>query len=108
MLMIRAIIRPAKVNEVLDALSAAGFPAVTKIDVFGRGKQKGLKVGDIHYDELPKEMLLMVVDDAAKEEIVNIIMRTAKTGDQGAFGDGKIFVSPVEKAYTISSTSEGL
>jgi nitrogen regulatory protein PII 1 len=108
MLMIRAIIRPAKVNEVLDALSAAGFPAVTKIDVFGRGKQKGLKVGDIHYDELPKEMLLMVVVDAAKEEIVNIIMRTAKTGDQGAFGDGKIFVSPVEKAYTISSTSEGL
>jgi nitrogen regulatory protein PII 1 len=108
MLMIRAIIRPAKVDEVLDALSGAGFAAVTKIGVFGRGKQKGLRVGDIHYDELPKEMLLLVVEDAAKEKVVDIIMRTAKTGDQGAYGDGKIFIGPVEEAYTISSMSKGL
>jgi len=37
--------------------SAAGFPAVTKTDVFGRGKQKGIQVGEIRYDEIPKEML---------------------------------------------------
>ena len=54
MKMIRAIIRPEKVDEVLVELSDAGFPAVTKIDVVGRGKQRGIKVGDVHYDELPK------------------------------------------------------
>lgn len=43
MLMVRAIIRPEKVNTVLEELMLAGFPAVTKMDVFGRGKQKGVK-----------------------------------------------------------------
>ena len=46
MKMVRAIVRPNKVGEVLSELSDAGFPAVTKIDVAGRGKQRGIKVGD--------------------------------------------------------------
>jgi nitrogen regulatory protein PII 1 len=108
MLMVRAIIRPEKTMEILANLSEAGFPAVTKIDVVGRGKQKGIKFGDVYYDEIPKEMLLMIVNDQDKERIVEIIMETAKTGENGAFGDGKIFVSPVEEAYTVSSKSKGL
>ncbi|MBM7866267.1 P-II family nitrogen regulator [Heliobacterium gestii] len=108
MLMVRAIIRPEKVTETLAELSAAGFPAVTKVDVVGRGKQRGIKVGDIYYDEIPKEMLLMIVNDDDKDEVIEIIMRTAKTGGTTAYGDGKIFVSPVEEAYTISSNSKGL
>ncbi len=108
MLMVRAIIRPEKVTEVLAALSEAGFPAVTKVDVVGRGKQKGLKFGDIYYDEIPKEMLLLIVEDADKDRVVQVIMATAKTGENGAFGDGKIFVSPVEEAYTVSTRSKGL
>ena len=108
MLMVRAIIRPEKVTEVLAALSEAGFPAVTKVDVVGRGKQKGLKFGDIYYDEIPKEMLLLIVADADKDRVVQVIMATAKTGENGAFGDGKIFVSPVEEAYTVSTRSKGL
>jgi nitrogen regulatory protein PII 1 len=108
MLMVRAIIRPEKAMEILANLSEAGFPAVTKIDVVGRGKQKGIKFGDVYYDEIPKEMLLMIVNDQDKERIVEIIMETAKTGENGAFGDGKIFVSPVEEAYTVSSKSKGL
>ncbi len=63
MLMIKAIIRPEKVGIVLSELCDAGFPAVTKLDVVGRGKQRGVKVGDVHYDELPKEMLMLVVSD---------------------------------------------
>jgi len=55
MLMIRSIIRPEKVNTVLTELMQAGFPAVTKMDVFGRGKQKGVKVGDVFYDEIPRK-----------------------------------------------------
>lgn len=108
MLMIRAIIRCEKSTEVLAELSAAGFPAVTKIDVVGRGKQKGVKVGEVHYDEIPKDMLLFIINDEDKDKVVEIIMKTAKTGATGAFGDGKIFVSPVDEAYTVSSNSKGL
>ena len=63
MLLVRAIIRPEKVSIVLTELLSAGFPAVTKMDVFGRGRQKGVKVGDVHYDEIPKEMLLCVIKE---------------------------------------------
>ncbi len=108
MLMVRAIIRPEKVGVVLSELCDAGFPAVTKIDVIGRGKQRGVKIGDIHYDEIPKEMLLLVVKDEYKDDVIRVIMRTARSGEKGAFGDGKIFVSPVEEAYTISTQSKGL
>ena len=63
MLMIRSIVRPTKVDEVLAALMEAGFPAVTKVSVVGRGKQRGIKIGEITYDEIPKELLITVVPD---------------------------------------------
>lgn len=100
--MIRAIVRPEKVGTVMKALFEAGYVAVTRMSVAGRGKQRGLKVGDITYDELPKELLVIVVEDDDKEFAVKTIIDSARTGDDGAFGDGKIFVSPVEEAYTIS------
>jgi nitrogen regulatory protein PII 1 len=107
MKMIRAIVRPEKVGYVLDELADAGYPAVTKIDVVGRGKQRGVKVGNIHYDEIPKELLMMVVQDETVEEVVSILAKSAKS-TEGTFGDGKIFVSPIEEAYTISSGLAGL
>ena len=91
MKMIKAIVRPEKAEDVLDALMAQGFAATTKMSVLGRGKQKGLKVGDTYYDEIPKEMLMIVIEDK-----------------NGTYGDGKIFVSQVERAVTISSGEEGL
>ena len=108
MKMIRAIVRPEKVTEVLLELSDAGFPAVTKLDVVGRGKQRGVKVGDVFYDEIPKEMLILVVKDEDKDDVIKVIMKNARTGEKGAFGDGKIFVGPVEDVYTISSGSNTL
>lgn len=108
MVLVRSIIRPEKVNLVLSELLSAGFPAVTKMDVYGRGKQKGVKVGEVFYDEIPKEMLLMVVRDEDKEDVVKIIMKYARTGENGNYGDGRIFVSPVEEAYTISTKQQGL
>lgn len=102
MKMIRAIVRPEKASYVLDELSDAGYPAVTKIDVVGRGKQRGVKVGNVHYDEIPKELLMMVVEDEAVEEVITIVKKSSRTGE-GTFGDGKIFVSEIEEAYTISS-----
>jgi len=103
MVMIRAIVRPEKADSVLAELLSAGYPAVTKVSVFGRGKQRGLKVGLVHYDELPKELLLVVVPDKDKDFVLKTIMESARTEKVGAYGDGKIFVSPVEEVYTISS-----
>jgi nitrogen regulatory protein PII 1 len=103
MIMILSIIRPEKADAVLAALMDAGFPAVTKYSVAGRGKQRGIKIGDVTYDELPKVMLMSVVNAADKDFVIQTIMDTARTKGKGAFGDGKIFVSEVEESYTISS-----
>jgi nitrogen regulatory protein PII 1 len=103
MIMVRAIIRPEKTDDVLAALMDAGFPAVTKMDVYGRGKQRGIKIGEVTYDELPKEMIFTVVKESDKAYVVKIIMQAARTGAKGAYGDGKIFVSPVDEVYTVSS-----
>jgi nitrogen regulatory protein PII 1 len=98
MKMVRAFIRPEKEQEVVQALEGAGFGSLTKMSVFGRGKQKGLQVGPIYYDELPKTLLMTVVEDDAVDTVINTIEDKARTG---FIGDGKIFVSPVETAYTI-------
>jgi len=103
MIMIRAIVRPEKEDKVLAALMDAGYPAVTKYSVAGRGKQRGIKIGEVTYDEIPKTMLISVVKDTDKDFVIRTIMETARSGAKGAFGDGKIFISPVEEVYTISS-----
>lgn len=108
MILVRAIVRPEKVDDVLAAMMYAGFPSITKMDVYGRGKQRGVKIGDIHYDELPKELVFTVVEDKDKDFVVETIMKAARTGDKGAFGDGKIFVSQVDAAYTVSSGRQEL
>jgi len=102
-LLVRSVVRPEKADEVMKALLEAGFPAVTKVPVFGRGKQRGLKVGEVTYDELPKEMLMTVVPEKEKDFVVKTFLSVAKTSEAGNFGDGKIFISPVESVYTISS-----
>lgn len=107
MLLVRAIIRPEKTGTVMSELVSAGFPAITKMDVYGRGKQKGITVGEVHYDEIPKECLLIVINDEDKDDLIKIILKYAKTGE-GNYGDGRIFVSPVESAYTVSTGKEGL
>lgn len=105
---VRAIVRPEKKDEVLENLSAGGFNAATVVDVVGRGKQKGIKMGNVRYDEIPKTLILVAIEDSDLDKIVEIILKTAKTGPDGNFGDGKIFVSPVEEAYTISTGTQSL
>lgn len=103
MYLIRAIVRPEKAAVVMKALFEAGFPAITKMPVYGRGKQRGIKVGNVTYDELPKELLLMVIPEADKDYVVTTIIEAARSGEKGQMGDGKIFVTPVVESYTISS-----
>ena len=105
MQMIRAIIRPEKVDEVVDSLDDGGFASFTRIDVFGRGRQKGIRIGPTVYDELAKVMLMIASDDTDVAEIIKIIEDAARTG---SFGDGKIFISPIDEAYTIRTGERGL
>jgi nitrogen regulatory protein PII 1 len=103
MKMIRAIVRPEMADVVADGLADSGFNSMTKMPVFGRGKQKGLTVGNVHYDELPKILFIIVVDDKSAEEVVSVIQSKAYTGNEG---DGKIFISPVESVLTVRTGSK--
>lgn len=105
MKMVKAIIRPEKEYEVISALEGEGFYSLTKVDILGRGKQKGIQVGEIVYDELAKLMLILVVDDNLSDKAIETIKKSAYTGN---YGDGKIFVIPVEEAYTIRTGNPGL
>lgn len=103
MYLLRAIVRPEKSAAVMKALFEAGFPAVTKLSVFGRGKQRGIKVGNVTYDELPKDLLMIVIPEKDKDFVIETILYTARSGEKGQFGDGKIFVTQVDETYTIST-----
>lgn len=105
MKMVRAFVRPEKEQEIVLALEGAGYGSLTKMSCFGRGKQKGLQVGPIYYDELPKTMLMMVVEDEEAPKVCGIIEDKARTG---FIGDGKIFLSTVDEAYTIRTGEAGL
>ena len=105
MKMIRAIVRPEAADDVTEGLAEAGFISLTKIPVFGRGKQKGITVGSVHYDELPKTMIMIVIEDPDVEEVLKIIKYKAYTGN---FGDGKVFITSVENAFTVRTGVKGL
>ena len=98
MKLIKAIIRPEKEVEVIQGLEQAGLSALTKWDVLGRGRQKGIQVGAAIYGELSKLCLMLVVQDAEAPKAIEAILKTAKTGHPG---DGRIFVNEVKEAYTI-------
>ena len=98
MKLIKAIVRPEKETEVVQALEQAGLPALTKWDVLGRGRQRGIQVGAAVYGELSKLCLMLVVKDDEAPKAVETILKAAKTGHPG---DGRIFVGDVKDTYTI-------
>ncbi|PIQ83603.1 MAG: nitrogen fixation protein NifD [Candidatus Omnitrophica bacterium CG11_big_fil_rev_8_21_14_0_20_63_9] len=98
MKLIKAVIRPEKETEVIRTLEQAGLSALTKWDVLGRGRQRGIQVGATTYGELSKLCLMLVVKDEEAPKAVEAILASAKTGHPG---DGRIFVSAVKEAYTI-------
>jgi nitrogen regulatory protein PII 1 len=83
---------------------AGGFAAMTRFDVYGRGKQKDVVVGSENYD-LPKMVLMLVVDASSVAGAVKIIEENARTG---SIGDGRIFVAPIEVAHTIRTGEMGM
>lgn len=98
MKLIKAVVRPEKETDVIRALEGAGVVALTKWDVLGRGRQKGIQVGSAVYGELSKLCLVTVVQDADAPKAVEAILGAGKTGHPG---DGRVFVSDVKQAYTI-------
>jgi len=105
MKMIRAIIRPEKEEAVIQHLEEAGLYAITKMPVLGRGKQRGIQVGEIKYDSLSKIMLLLFVDEKEYETAISAIEKGAYTGHPG---DGRIFTQNVSKSYTIRLAQEDI
>ena len=109
MLMIRAIIRPEKKDEMLAELSRGRLPCPPPPSTWSAAaNKKGIRIGGVVYDEIPKVLVMMAIRDEDKDDIVRLILQYAKSGDKGAYGDGKIFVSPILEAYTVSSGAKGL
>lgn len=102
MKLVTAIIRPEKVMNVIKNLEEEGYYAFSKWSISGRDREKGIQVGDVLYQEMAKCMMHIVIEDKEKDEVVDIIINSAKSGDNGHYGDGKIFVSDIDEAYTIS------
>jgi nitrogen regulatory protein PII 1 len=105
MKMIRCVVRPEKEIDVVKNLEKSGFMALTKMDVLGRGKQKGIRVGSAKYDELAKTMFMLVVEDKDFPKAMEAFKTGARTGNPG---DGKIFVTDVEEAITIRTREKVL
>lgn len=106
---IEAIIRPERLNDVKDALAAAGFIGLHVWPVSGRGIQRGVvhsgRGGQSQtVDMLPKVKLEAIVNDNAVERAVQAIIKAAWTGE---IGDGKIFVLPVEEAVRVRTGERG-
>jgi nitrogen regulatory protein P-II 1 len=102
MKMVVAIIRPEKLESVKKALEAKGFVAMTVTEVKGRGEQKGITLQfrgrTMEVDLLSKVKIEMVVRDEDVDAVIDTIVKNARTG---RYGDGKIFVLPVEKSVRI-------
>jgi nitrogen regulatory protein PII len=105
---IEAIIKPFKLNEVKDALHDVGVQGMNVSEVKGFGRQKGhteiYRGSEYTVDFLPKVKLEIVLADNMVQQVVDIIVKTAKTGK---IGDGKVFVSSVEEVVRIRTDERG-
>ena len=102
MKLIKAIIRPNKVDEVKDALERLNISGMTVTEVRGHGKQKGhtavYRGKEYNVSLLPKMQIEVVVADSAVDDAIKAIVSAARTGE---IGDGRVFVLPVEQTYRI-------
>jgi len=105
---VEAIIKPFKLDDVREALSDIGVAGMTATEVKGFGRQKGhtelYRGAEYVVDFLPKVKIELVVDDSMVEQCIEAIVGVARTGK---IGDGKIFVSDVERVVRIRTGEEG-
>ena len=108
MKLVKAVIKPFKLEEVKDALSEIGVEGMTVSEVKGFGRQKGhteiYRGSEYTIDFLPKVVIEIVVPDDLCDKVIDAISKAAKTEK---IGDGKIFVLPVEQAVRIRTGEQG-
>jgi len=108
MKMVTAIVKPFKLDEVREALSAIGVQGITVTEVKGFGRQKGhtelYRGAEYVVDFLPKVKVEAAVDDAIVDRVIEAIEAAARTGK---IGDGKVFVSPLEQVVRIRTGETG-
>jgi nitrogen regulatory protein P-II 1 len=106
---IEAIVRPHLLESVKDALQALGVAGMTISEVKGFGRQKGhtevYRGSEYKIEFVPKLKIEVIVDDEIVDEAVDAVIKTARTGK---FGDGKIFIFPVEEAIRIRTGEHGV
>ena len=108
MKLLRCIIKPSKLEDVKSALAEVGVQGITVYEVKGFGRQKGHKEvyrgSEYAVDFVPKVQLEIAVHDDQVAKIMDIVKKTAATGN---IGDGKVFVLPLEDAMRIRTGEKG-
>ncbi len=106
---VEAIIKPFKLDDVKEALSALGISGMTVSEVKGYGRQQGhtelYRGAEYVVDFLPKIKIEMVIEDGMEDKVVDAIVSAARTGK---IGDGKIFVSDVAKVIRVRTGETGV
>ena len=109
MVLLKAILRPDKLDAVKDALEKIGVTGMTVTEVRGHGKQKGhtaiYRGKEYNVTLLPKMELEVVVEDHASQDAIDAIVAAGRTGE---IGDGRIFVIPVADSYRIRTGEAGV
>ena len=102
MKLIKAVVRPNKVDDVKEALGRLNISGMTVTEVRGHGKQKGhtaiYRGKEYNVSLLPKMEIEVVVPDSIADEAIKAIVQAARTGE---IGDGRVFVMPVQESYRI-------
>ncbi len=107
MKLIKAIVRPERLEFIKKALEGIGSYGMTVLDVMGRGDQKGIQLqyrgGIMTVDLIPKIQIEIVVKDADADQVIRAVAESARTGK---IGDGRIFVLPVERSVRVRTGEE--
>jgi nitrogen regulatory protein PII len=108
MKLIVAVIKPHRLDDVKDALREIGISGMTSVEAQGFGRQRGhteiYRGAEYQVDFVPKVQIEVMAEDERVQEIVDTILKTARTGK---IGDGKIFVMPAEQVYRIRTGEMG-
>jgi nitrogen regulatory protein PII 2 len=108
-----AIIQMSKMESTKNALDVIGIPSITAYKVLGRGKQRGLQIphpsqlsgsDQKHMKYIPKRMISVMVEDEFVPAVVAVITKVNRTGN---YGDGRIFICPVDESIRIRTGERG-
>ena len=108
MKLITAIVKPFNLTDIKDALEQAGVQGMTVTETQGFGQQKGhtevYRGAEYAVDFVPKVKIEVIISDAQAEEVINVIVETARTGK---VGDGKVWMTNIEELVRVRTGERG-